>query len=321
MKSRIGLIALALVLLATASWGASSGYHITKKIAVAGTGGWDYVTIDEAARRVYIAHATQVEVLDADTLEVVGTIPGTPGVHGVAMAPEFNRGFITVGTSGVVAIFDLKTLKKIGEAAVGKKPDAIVYDPASKRVFAMNGNSDSISAINAEDGKVVGTIDLGTGPEFTQVDGKGNLWVNSEDTSELLHIDTQALKVKDRWLVAPCKAPSSMAFDAQNRRLFLGCRGHQMAVVDADSGKIIATAPIGDHVDASAYDKETGLVLHSTGEGNVAVFHQDSADTYTFLENVVTNPGSKTMGLDHKTHRLFIPANIEGKFTVLVLER
>jgi DNA-binding beta-propeller fold protein YncE len=294
MKRKVALITVVLSLAAAAALGAgSSGYHITKKVPIPRTGGWDYVTVDESARRVYIAHATQVEVLDADTLEIVGTIPNTPGVHGVAVVPEFNRGFITVGQTGAVAIFDLKTLKIIGEVKVGEKPDAIVYDPATERIFCMNGHSGNISVITAQDGKVIGTIELGAGPEFSVVDGKGNLWVNIEDTSELVHVDTQAMKVKDRWPLAPCKAPASLGFDAKNRRLFPGCRGRQAAVVDADSGKVITTAPIGDHVDATVYDPETALVLHSTGEGNVAVFHQDSPDKYTFLENVVTNPGSK----------------------------
>jgi len=319
MKHKSGFLAVVLVLTALAALGASSGYHLLKKVSLTGTGGWDYVTVDVAARRVYVAHATQVEVLDADTNEPVATIPDTPGVHGVAVASEFDRGFITAGKADAVIIFDLKTFKATGQVKVGKKPDAIVYDPATKRVFAMNGDSASTTAINAADGTVAATIDLGGGPEFPVADGKGNLYVNLEDESLLVHIDTTTLKVKDRWPVAPCKAPSSMAFDAQNRRLFLGCRSHVMAVVDADSGKVVGTYPIGDHVDASAYDPATKLVLNSLGEGNVAVFRQDSPDQYTFLENIATNQGSKTMGLDLKTHHLFVPANQAGTFTILVL--
>ena len=319
MKHKSGFLAVVFVLTALAALGASSRYHLLKKVSLTGTGGWDYVTVDVAARRVYIAHATQVEVLDADTNEQVATIPDTPGVHGVALASEFDRGFITAGKADAVIIFDLKTFKATGQVKVGKKPDAIVYDPATKRVFAMNGDSGSTTAINAADGTVAATIDLGGGPEFPVADGKGNLYVNLEDESQLVHIDTATLKVKDRWPVAPCKAPSSMAFDAQNRRLFLGCRSHVMAVVDADSGKVVATYPIGDHVDASAYDPATKLVLNSLGEGNVAVFHQDSPDQYTFLENIATNQGSKTMGLDLKTHHLFVPANQAGTFTIFVL--
>jgi YVTN family beta-propeller protein len=322
MKRTVGLLVAILSFATLAALAApSSGYHLLKKVTLPGTGGWDYLTVDEAARRVYIAHATQVEVLDADTAEAVGKIPNTLGAHGIALAPELGRGFISAGKADSVVIFDLKTLKTISEVKVGKKPDAIIYDPATKRVFCMNGDSDDVSVINAADSSVAGVIALGGGPEFSAADGKGNVYVNVEEKSEVVHIDSITLKIKDRWPVAPCEAPSSMAFDALNRRLFLGCRGHQMAVVNADSGKVIATYPLGDHVDASAYDPATLLVFHSTGDGNVAVFHQDSADKYTFLENVLTNQGSKTMALDPKTHHLFVPANQAGSFTILVLGR
>jgi YVTN family beta-propeller protein len=297
-----------------------SGYHIIKKVPIPGAGGWDYVTVDDAARRVYVSHATQVEVLNADTFELVGTIPNTPGVHGIAIASEFGRGFITAGKSDSVITFDLKTLKTLGEVKVGKKPDAIMYDPATKHVFAMNGDSDSATVINAADGTVVGTIDLGGGPEFAVADGKGNVYINLEDKAETVHIDSNTLKVLHHWPLAPGKTATALAFDPQTRRLFAGCRGGQlMVVLDADTGRVITTAPIGERVDAAAYDPTQKLVFQSTGGGTIAVFHQDSADKYTLLENVVTNPGSKTMGLDLKTHRLFVPANLEGTFTILVL--
>jgi YVTN family beta-propeller protein len=323
MKRNFALLAAILGVVTTAALAApQSGYHIVKKVKVPGTGGWDYVTVDEAGRRVYVAHATQVEVLDADTAELVGTIPNIPGVHGVAIASEFGRGFISAGKSDSVVIFDVKTLKTLGEVKVGKKPDAIIYDPATKHVFAMNGESDSTTVINAADGKVVGTIDLGGGPEFAVADGKGNVYINLEDKAETVHIDSNTLKVLDRWPLAPGKTATALAFDPQTRRLFAGCRGGQlMVVLDADSGKAITTAPIGERVDAAAFDPATKLVFQSTGGGTVAVFHQDSADRYTLLENVVTNPGSKTMGLDPKTHHLFVPANFGGNFTILVFGR
>jgi YVTN family beta-propeller protein len=304
---------------AAALAGPTSNYHIIKKVVVPGAGGWDYVTVDDAGRRVYVSHATQVEVLNADTLELVGTIPNTPGVHGIAIASEFGRGFITAGKSDSVVIFDLNTLKTIGEVKVGKKPDAIIYDPATKHVFAMNGDSDSTTVINAADGKVVGTIDLGGGPEFAVADGKGNVYVNLEEKAETVHIDSKTMKVLHHWPLAPGKVATSLAFDPQTRRLFAGCRGGQlMVVVDADSGKVITTAPIGERVDSAAYDPATKLVFQSTGGGSIAVFHQDSADKYTLLENVTTSPGSKTMGFDPKTHNLFVPANLGGQFTILV---
>jgi YVTN family beta-propeller protein len=296
-----------------------SGYHVIKKVAVPGPGGWDYVTVDEAGRRVYIAHATQVDVLDADTSELVGTIPNTPGVHGVAIASEFGRGFISAGKSDSVIIFDLKTLKPLGDVKVGKKPDAIIYDPATKHVFAMNGDSDNTTVINAADGKVAGTIDLGGGPEFAAADGKGSVYINLEEKAETVHIDSNTLKVLHHWPLAPGGTATALAFDPQTRRLFAGCRGGQlMVVLDADSGKVITTAPIGERVDAAAFDPATKLVFQSTGGGTIAVFHQDSADNYTLLENLTTNPGSKTMGLDPKTHHLFVPANLGGQFTILV---
>jgi YVTN family beta-propeller protein len=321
MNRKSAALIASLGLISFATLAASSGYKIIKKVALPGTGGWDYVAVDASARRVYVSHASQVEVLDADTNEIVGAIPNTPGVHGIAIAPEAGRGYISAGKADAAIIFDLKTLKPLGQVKTGKKPDAIIYDPATKRVFAMNGDSNSTTVINAADGTVAATIDLGGGPEFSVADGKGNVYVNLEDQSQLVHIDSQSLKVKDHWPVAPCTAPSSMAFDPATRRLFLGCRSHVMAVVDADSGKVVATYPIGDHVDASAFDPATKLVFNSLGEGSVAVFHQDSADKYTFLENIATNQASKTMGFDPKTHHLFVPANLGGNFTVLVLSQ
>jgi YVTN family beta-propeller protein len=320
MRRNFALLTAVLGLVTAAALAApQSGYHLIKKVPVPGAGGWDYVTVDESARRVYVAHATQVEVLNADTFELVGTIPNTPGVHGVAIASEFGRGFITAGKSDSVIICDLKTLKTLAEVKVGKKPDAIIYDPATKHVYAMNGDSDNTTVINAANGKVVGTIDLGGGPEFAVADGKGNVYINLEEKAETVHIDSNAMKVLHHWPLAPGKTATALAFDPQTRRLFAGCRGGQlMVVLDADSGKVITTAPIGERVDAAAFDPATKLVFMSTGGGTIAVFHQDSADKYTLLENVTTNPGSKTMGLDLKTHNLFVPANLGGQFTILV---
>ena len=298
-----------------------SGYRLAGQVPLPGAGGWDYLTVDASARRVYISHATQVEVLDADTQKSVGTIPDTPGVHGIALAPGLGRGFISAGKADFVVVFDLKTLKAISTVKTGKKPDAIIFDPASNRVFSMNGGSDSTTAINAADGSVAATIDLGGGPEFSVADGAGKLWVNLEDKSELVQIDSKSLKVANRWPVAPCASPSSMAFDATNRRIFIGCRNHLMAVVNADTGKIVASYPIGDHVDASAFDPETKLVFNSLGEGSIAVFQQDSADSYSALTNISTAQGSKTMALDAKTHRLYVPSLQAGQFAVLVFDR
>ncbi len=297
----------------------TGGYSVIKKIPIAGSGSWDYLTVDEAARRLYVSHGTQVEVLDIDSLAVVGSILNTPGVHGIAIAPEVGRGFVSNGKSSTVTIFDLKTLKAIAEVATGQKPDAIIYDPATSRAFAFNGGSNSATAIDAASGKVAGTVDLGGGPEFAAADGKGSVYNNLEDESLLLKIDSKDLKVEQRWPTAPCASPSSMAMDRANRRLFLGCRSKVMAVVDADSGKVITTLPIGDHVDATAFDPETKLIFNSNGEGTITVIHEDSPDKYTVVETVKTLPRAKTMALDSKTHRLFLSTAENGQFEVLVV--
>jgi YVTN family beta-propeller protein len=320
MKNMNFKIVLAVLLAFTCSTAHASGYQVSKKIPLPGEGGWDYLTVDESARRLYVSHATQVVVLDIDSLEIVGSIPGLSGVHGIALAPEFGRGFITSGQSGTVAVFDLKTLQKLAEVKVGKKPDAIVYDPFTKRVFAMNGDSESSTAINAADNTVLGTVTLGGGPESTVADGKGNVFVNLEDKSELLRIDAKSLQVRDRWPVAPCQAPSSLAFDEINSRLFLGCRSHVLAVVDSQNGKVIGTYPIGDKVDASAFDPATKIIFSSTGDGHVYRFHQDSPDSYSALELISTSPGSKTMNIDGKTHRLFVPAREGTKISLWVFQ-
>jgi len=319
MKCKSLLIAILAITCLTTN-ASPSPYEVAKKIPLPGEGGWDYLTVDESARRVYVSHATQVVVLDADSLEIVGSISGLSGVHGIALAPEFSRGFVTSGQSGTVAVFDLKTLQKTAEVKVGKKPDAIVYDPFTKRVFAMNGDSESSTVINAADSKVLGTVPLGGGPESTVADGKGNVFVNLEDKSELLRIDSKSLQVKDRWPVAPCQAPSSLAFDEVNSRLFLGCGSRVMAVVDSQNGKVIGTYPIGDKVDASAFDPATKIVFSSTGDGHIYRFHQDSPDTYSALELISTAPGSKTMNIDKKTQRLFVPAREDGKVSLWVLQ-
>lgn len=318
----------ALVVLGVAA--AAGGYHVVKRIPVPGDGGWDYLSVDNAARRLYVSHGTQVEVLDVDSGSIVGQIPNTQGVHGIAIAPDADRGFTSNGTAATVTIFDLKTLAPIGEVKTGKKPDAIIYDPATHRVFAFNGGSDSATAIDAADGKVAGTIELGGGPEFAAADGAGRVFVNLEDKSEALQLDSRNLKVEKRWPLAPCKAPSSMAMDRRNRRLFIGCRNKMMVVINPDSGKVVTTLPIGDHVDATAFDPATGLIFNSNGDGTISVVHEDSPDQYSAVETVKTQSGAKTMALDPKTHNLFLSVAERpvprgpvkpGSFTILVVGR
>ncbi len=316
----LAIVALSLSLF-TASAQTTSGYHITKKIPVAGQGGWDYLTVDEGARRLYVSHGTQVEVLDVDSGAIVGKIENTPGVHGIAIAPELGRGFVSNGQSATVTIFDLKTLKAIAEVPAGKKPDAIIYDPATSRVFAFNGGSNRATAIQAADGKVAGTVDLGGGPEFAVADGTGYVYDNLEDESLVLKINAKSLKVEQRWPTAACASPSSIAMDRPNRRLFLGCRSKVMAVMNADTGKVITTLPIGDHVDATAFDPDSRLIFNSNGEGTITVIHQDGPDKYSVVENVKTLPKAKTLALDPKTHQLFLSTAEAGQFEVLVVGR
>ena len=310
--------AVAMCVLSSLAWGVHvlggakpagpSGYQVLKTIPIAGEGGWDYVGVDSAARRIYVSHSTKVVVLDADSFATVGEIPDTLGVHGITIAPEFGRGFTSNGRANTATIFDLNTLKTITTVNTGKNPDAILFDPASKHVFTFNGASKDATVFGAADGVVAGTIPLGGKPEFAAADGKGNVFVNNEDTSELLEIDAQAMKVTHRWPLAPCESPSGLAIDPEHRRLFSGCENKMIAVVDADSGKVVATPPIGQGVDATAYDPGTGFVLSSNGEGTLTVIKQEGPDKYSVLENVPTKKSARTMGLDIKTHNVVLPA-------------
>jgi DNA-binding beta-propeller fold protein YncE len=317
-NSRV-LPCLILLMAFSASAFADGGYHIIKKIPIPGQGGWDYLIVDEAARRLYVSHGTQVEVLDVDLGTVVGKIPNTLGVHGIALASELGRGFVSDGQTSTVTIFDLKSLQTIGQAPTGKKPDGIIYDSATSQVFAFNGGSNSATVISAADGKVAGTVDLGGGPEFAAADGKGYVFDNLEDESQIVEINSRKLAVEQRWPVAPCQSPSSMAMDIPNRRIFIGCRSKVMAVVDADSGKVITTAPIGDHVDATAFDADSRLIFNSNGEGTITVIHQDTPDKYSVVETVKTVPRAKTMAFDRKTHQLFLSTAEGGQFEILVV--
>ena len=318
-KSWIALILFACLILLGASSSSNGGYAVIRKIPIPGQGSWDYLTVDDAARRLYVSHGTQVEVLDLDSGAIVGKIENTLGVHGIAIAADLGRGFVSDGQSSTVTIFDLKTLKTIAEVPTGKKPDAIIYDPATSRIFAFNGGSNSATVIEAKDGKVAGTVDLGGGPEFASADGKGYVYNNLEDESLVLKINSRTLKVEQRWPTAPCASPSSMAMDRPNRRLFLGCRSKVMAVMNADTGQIITTLPIGDHVDATSFDPETQLIFNSNGEGTVTVIHRETPDKYSIAETVKTLPRAKTSALDPKTHQLFLSTAESGQFEVLVV--
>ena len=265
-------------------------------------------SVDSAARRVYVSHGSHVVVLDGDTYAIVGDIPDTLGVHGIAIDAEAGRGFTSNGRANTVTIFDLKSLKTLGTVKAGSNPDAIVYDPATKRVFTMNGRSQDTTAINSADGSVAGTLALGGKPEFAVADGQGSIFVNIEDKSELVQFDSKNLKVLNRWPMAPCQEASGLAADWKSRRLFAGCDNKMMAVINADNGKVVASVPIGEGVDANGFDPETNLAFASTGDGNLTVAHEDAPDKYSVAATVPTKKSARTMGLDLKSHKIFLPA-------------
>jgi DNA-binding beta-propeller fold protein YncE len=305
-NSRLWIGVVAVLLTAAAVGAAASGYHVVNTYKLGGDGGWDYLTVDASTRRLYISRSTHVMVVDADTGKSIGDIADTPGVHGIALAPELGRGFVSNGREGTVSIFDLKTLVTSSKVKVGENPDAILYDPATKRVFTFNGRSQDSTAIDASSGKVLGTIKLDGKPEFAASDAKGKIFVNIEDKSELTAIDPNKLEVTAKWPLAPCEEPSGLSIDRKNRRLFVGCGNKMMAVVDADSGKVLATPAIGDGVDATTFDAETGLAFASCGEGVLVVVKEESPDKFSVAENVPTQPGARTLALDAKTHNIFV---------------
>jgi len=313
--------AILVLLLCLAALASAVMYRVTKKIPIPGQGGWDYLTIDEVARRLYVSHETQVEVLDVDSDAIVGRVLNTSGVHGIAVAPDLGRGFVSNGLASTVTIFNLKTLKPIVDVPTGKKPDVIIFDPATSRVFAFNGDSNSATAIDAATGKIAGTVDLGGKPESAAADGNGFIYNNLEDQNQVVKIDSRKLAVVQRWLTTPCSSPSSMAMDRAKHRLFIGCRSKVMAVMNADTGKVVTTLPIGDVVDATVFDSDTHLIFNSNGEGTISVIREDTPDKYSPVETVKTAPRARTMALDPRTHQLFLPTIESGQFEVLVVGR
>jgi YVTN family beta-propeller protein len=305
----LGLLLLGSLALAKPPQGA---YHLLNKYSFGAAEGstreyFDYIFVDSAARRAYLSHGTEVKVINADNGTVVGNIAGLKQTHGVAVAEEFGRGFISDGGQGKVIFFDLKTLKVTGEAKADNDADCVIYDPASKHVFSMNGDPHSATVIDAKTGSVVATIALGGGPEFAVADGKGNVFVNLEDKSEVVAIDSRTNTIKSRWPLAPAGAPTALAMDLKHRRLFSAGRNPQMLVVmDADNGKVIQSFPISGGVDAAAFESGTGMLFVSTRDGMIHVFHQDSPDKLSEVETVKTEFGAKTMGLDTKTHNVFV---------------
>lgn len=285
----------------------SSGYHLLKTIKIGGEGGWDYIFDDSKAHRLYVSHATKVVVIDTDKDTIVGEIPNTNGVHGVAVAEKLGKGFTSNGRDNSVTIFDLKTLKTLDTVKVGENPDTIIYDAATKRIFTFNGRSSDATAIDAASGKVVGTIALGGRPEFAVSDRKGTIFVNIEDKSEVIAFDPNKLEVKNRWSIAPGEEPSGMSFDPKTRRLFVVCANEKMIILNADNGKIIADVPTGKGTDAAGFDPQTKLAFASNGDGTLTVVREDKGDKFTVVENVPTRRGARTMTLDAKTAKIYLP--------------
>lgn len=334
MMKRIVLLFLAagtLVLPAVAQ----KEYKVTDKVKLGGEGGWDYLTVDPTTHRLFITRGSHVMVVDTATLKVVGDIPNQSGVHGVALAPNLDRGFVSNGGDNTVQTFELSSLKPLDKVKVGDRPDAILYDLFSRRVFTFNAKSQDATAVDANAAKPVGSIPLGGKPEFAATDNAGKIYVNIEDKSEIIAFDGQKNAVLNHWPLAPCKEPSALAFDAPHRRLFAGCDNKMMAVVNADTGKVVTTVPIGEGVDAGGFNPETQEVFMSTGDGHLTVVHEDSPDKYTVRQTVETQKGARTMALDPTSGTVYLvtadrvatppapgqrPAMVPGSFTLLVVK-
>jgi YVTN family beta-propeller protein len=287
-----------------------SGYHLLKKYELgAAPGGkeyWDYITFEASTRHLYISHNTEVKVVDADSGAIVGSIPDLKRVHGIALVPELGRGFISDGGADEAVVFDLKTLKVTGHIKKGSNPDCILYEPASKHVFTMNGKSGDASVIDPATETVVATIPMGGRPEYAVADGKGMIYNNIEDKDEVVAVDSSTNTVKARWPIAPSAGATAMEMDVQHRRLFIGGRNNVLAIMDADNGKVLQTFPIGDGVDTNIYEPATGLLFTATRQGTLHIFHEDTPDKFGVVETVKTEFGARNMALDPKTHRLFI---------------
>jgi DNA-binding beta-propeller fold protein YncE len=316
----VNWIAIVVVAAVTVPVLAAGAYHLVKTIALPGAYGWDYLAADTDGRRLYVSHEREIVVLDLDSGATLGRIAGGTDMHGVAVVPALGRGFISDTNPGSVVIFDLKTFARIAEVAVGKDPNAIFFDHKTGRVFTADRGSQRVTAIDAKTGKVAGAINnLGGRTEHAVSDEAGHVFLNLQDKNTLLRLDAQGLTVLNVWPVTPCGLPSSMDIDRAHERVFIGCRSGLMAVVDARSGRVVDTHPIGPGVDATEFDAARGLVYFSSGggDGSLWVFHQEAPDTYTLVEQVPTQPGARTMALDRKTGRVFLSVRAPGGLSVL----
>ncbi|MGC1524379.1 MAG: YncE family protein [Steroidobacteraceae bacterium] len=285
----------------------SAPYLIAEKWPLAGDGGWDYLAVDAHAHLLYLSRATHVAVVDTLTGKSVGDIADTPGVHGIALAPDLGRGFISAGKADLVKAFDLRTREVIASIAVGAKPDAILYEPHTRRVVVFNGHSDNATVIDAASNAVLATIKLGGGPEFARTDGLGHVYVNIEDKNELAALDVESLKVTAHWALPGCDGPSGLAFDVAHHRSFSVCANAALTILDTQSGKSIATLPIGKGVDGAEFDPESQNAFSANGEGTLTVVHEIDPDHFAVLQTLDTAKGARTIALDAQTHRLYLP--------------
>ena len=334
MKRVLAILVAAVAFAAIPAF-AQKQYKVATTVKLGGEGGWDYLYYDKDAHRLFITRGSHVMVVDTNTLKVTDDIPGLSGIHGVALAPELGRGFISNGGDNSVTVFDLKTLKKLDNVKVGERPDAILYDSFTKHVFTFNARSKDSTVLEAASGKVLGTIPLGGKPEFAATDLKGKVFVNIEDKNEIVQIDANKLTVLNRWPLGSCHEPSALAFDREHRRLFAGCDNKLMAVVDSESGKMITTVPIGEGVDAGRFNPNTQQVFMSCGEGVLTVIHEDSPDKYTVTQNLATAKGARTMAMDYENNTAYLvtaqrdpkppapgqrPAMVPGSFELIVVK-
>jgi DNA-binding beta-propeller fold protein YncE len=294
--------------LAMAPFQGATGYKVETRYPVPGNGGFDYLTIDSAARRLYLSHGTQVDVVNPDNGKLIGTIPDTPGVHGIAIASEFKHGFTSNGRENKVSMFDSGSLQLINKIDVGKGPDGIYYDPGTKRVFTNNHGTHDITAIDAKTGQVVGTVKAeGDGESAVVADGL--VYVNMEDTNDVMVFDPKTLAVKNRFPIGVAKTPTGLAYDAKTKRLFIGCRNEpKMVVMDSVSGKVITSFAIGRGVDYAGFDPQAKLIFFSCSEGVLNIFHETSASAFEDAGALKTQPSARTMAFDPKTKKIFLSA-------------
>lgn len=337
-----GGVAISLTASATTPVAAQTpSYHIVATHRLGGDGGWDYIALDTAGNRLFIARSDRIVVVDPDQGKVLGEITGLQRAHGVAFSYATGHGFATSGADSTVTMFDLATLKVLGHTVVDVDDDGILYDPASTHIFTMNGDANTASVIDAATGKLLGTVPLGGKPEFGVSDGTGKVFVNLEDKGAVVELDPKAMKVTRTWSIAPCESPTGLAIDVEHQRLFSVCRNKIMAVSDAAAGKLVTTVPIGSGVDAARFDPATGDAFASNGEGSLTVVHENSPNEFQAVQTVPTMSGARTMELDLRNHRVYTvgakfgeapahptttnprrrPPMVPGSFTLVVLGR